>query len=309
MIAVFEQVLILFAFCLVGFLLSKTKVLNESHAGILSTLLIYVFSPCLAFNTFAQQMTKEILTEKLPLILISVGLLVFLIIMGKLGSRIIPVSCDYERKVNEYSITMPNVGYMGYPVALGVFGEAALLDCMLFTIPANIYINTYALNMLTESGKDKSKKLIFKIFNPPTIGLILGSIVGLFGLKLPSVVTSISSSASDCYATTAMLLTGIVISRYNIKELILDKTSYIVTAIRLVAIPAIICVLIKLLHLEIALIPAVVLFAMPCGMNTVVFPQLVGRDSKKGASLVLISTVLSMLTIPLCVYLLKNFLL
>jgi predicted permease len=83
-----------------------------------------------------------------------------------------------------------------------------------------------------------------------------------------------------------------------------NKKTYLIAAVRLVLAPLMIFGILKLCHLDFALTPAVMIYAMPCGMNSIIFPQLVGKDCRLGASTVLISTALSMLTIPLMLTLL-----
>ena len=79
-----------------------------------------------------------------------------------------------------------------------------------------------------------------------------------------------------------------------------------ICAVRIVLMPVLVWALVKLCGLTFALMPAVLLYAMPCGMNTIVFPKLVEKDCRLGAGTVLVSTALSMLTIPLCLYLLLS---
>lgn len=98
----------------------------------------------------------------------------------------------------------------------------------------------------------------------------------------------------------AMLITGLVIGRYDIKSLLLDKRSYLMAFLRLVAIPSTILTIIILLGApEELFILALVGFASPIGLNTIVFPAAYGGDTRPGASMVMISQILSVITIPL----------
>ena len=103
----------------------------------------------------------------------------------------------------------------------------------------------------------------------------------------------------------SMLLTGITVSQFRMKALIVNIRAYIVTAVRLVVVPVVLALLLRVVGLGFAVTAAVCIFAMPCGLNTIVYPQLVGEDFKNGASLALLSTAFSLITIPLCL----NFLL
>lgn len=299
MSVVFEQVLILFIFALTGFILCKSKLVTSDKTNLLSTLEVYVFLPCVAFNTFSQRFTVAYLQEKYPVLFISLALLVILVIGAKLLSHVM-VKDSYQRLVYRYSLTIPNYGYIGYALAQSVFGSDTLLDMMIFTLPLAVYTHSAGYAMLTNrsSGKDILKKLM----NPTIIATLLGAIVGISGLSIPSVLTDATQKAAACMSPVSMLLIGMVISQYDLKELLCHKHAYIISALRLLVIPVILFVLLKLIHLEIAIAPAILTYAMPCGANTIVFGKMTGQDCKTGASFTLISSVLALITIPLCLH-------
>ena len=305
--AIFGQVVILIAFCLTGYICCKTKLLNAEHSKPLSVLLVYVFFPCMSFNTFADKFNIGYLSTKWPLILISVGMLMVMVLFSKGMCKVLG-SKGYEKNVNEYSMAVANIGYMGYPLVKAVFGDDVLLDCMMFGLPLSIYIGTIGYNMLTAGQGQKS--IWEKIFTPSLIGILIGCAAGLFcsifSVSLPKTVHDIADMSGDCVAPVSMLLTGMAIAQFPVKQLLSNWKVYVICVVRLVLAPVLAWALIKLTGLHFALIPAVSLFAMPCGMNTIVYPKLVGQDCRLGAATVMISTLLSMLTIPLCLeFLLK----
>ena len=98
----------------------------------------------------------------------------------------------------------------------------------------------------------------------------------------------------------AMLITGLVIGGYNIKSLVTDKASYFMSFLRLIAIPVIILSIVAWAGGRNELIIlSLVAFAAPTGLNTIVFPAAYGGDTRPGASMVMISQLLSVITIPL----------
>ena len=299
MLAMFEQVFILVTFCVIGYILCKVKLVKPDQSKVLSVVLIYILFPLMSFKTFSGQFTVAYLQEKGFLLLVSLGLIPVVVIMAKLISRLLGGE-PYERNVNEYSMSMANIGYMGYPLAEAVYGTAGMLDCMMFGLPMTMYINTVGYNMLTAGNGQKS--LLQKIFTPSMFGILTGCFVGITGLKLPNTVFEIAKMGSDCVAPISMMLTGMAISQFNIKELLCNKKVYVICAVRLALMPVLVWVLVKLCGFTFALLPAVLLYAMPCGMNTIVFPKLVDKDCRLGAATVLISTIVSMVTIPICLY-------
>lgn len=295
----FEQVFILVTFCVIGYILCKVKLVKPDQSKVLSVVLIYILFPLMSFKTFSGQFTVAYLQEKGFLLLVSLGLIPVVVIMAKLISRLLGGE-PYERNVNEYSMSMANIGYMGYPLAEAVYGTAGMLDCMMFGLPMTMYINTVGYNMLTAGNGQKS--LLQKIFTPSMFGILTGCFVGITGLKLPNTVFEIAKMGSDCVAPISMMLTGMAISQFSIKELLCNKKVYVICAVRLALMPVLVWVLVKLCGFTFALLPAVLLYAMPCGMNTIVFPKLVDKDCRLGAATVLISTIVSMVTIPICLY-------
>ena len=208
MTVILEQVAVLIAFSLVGYLLAKGRIVQVAHGKTLSGLLVYVFSPCVSFSTFSAQFTKEYLTDKYPLILVSLGILLLLMVISHIISRKMP-GTDYERKVFEYSIIIPNFGYMGTALVGALYGQAVLLDCMLFALPLNMYCYTIGYSMLT--GTSGEKFTWKRIFTPPMIGMLLGCVVGLLNIPIPEFLSSAVEKGAACMGPVSMLLTGIAV--------------------------------------------------------------------------------------------------
>lgn len=186
---------------------------------------------------------------------------------------------------------------MGNAVVLGVFGEEILFDYMMFTLPMTFYVYSYG----TASLKPTTAKFSFKMFlNPICISMLLGALFGLLNIPLPSFLGSAVSSASACMSPLAMLLTGCVIGDYSLKKLAKDKKIYLASVLRLIVIPLIFIMILRLMKTDTAIIRvALCAVAMPLGLNTVVFPAAYGGDTTPGASMALISHLMSVITIPI----------
>lgn len=292
MLIIFKQVLILFSFAAAGFIIAKSKKIKTEHSPILSGLLVYVIAPFYVFQTFAERFTVKYISGNYEIILWSLGIVLFLGIVMAFVSKLFDKR-KYERDVYEYSLVVPNSGYMGYPMAEAVLGSVGLLNTMIFCLPLSIYIYTVGYSKLTKSGLS-----LKKILNPSMIAMFLGAVVGLFQIPVPSVAYSIMSKAGACMGPVSMLLAGIVVSEFNFKELLSEKRVYIITALRLFIIPVLIGLLTSSFSRTVTEV-AVLIYAMPCGLNTIVFPRLVGEDCRIGAGLALVSNILACLSIPI----------
>lgn len=294
---ILQQVGMMFIFILAGYLLGYKKLLDNTQTKILSVVLLYVVLPCNVFNTFSQQFTLAYLREKYVFILVGIALVIVTLAISKPMAKKL-AETPYESVLYRYALCMPNYGYMGYPVVSGIFGSAALMNFMLYVMPINIMTYIYFLPRMTKKESFSLKTLV----NPPIIGMVLGMIVGLTEIPVPSFISTVCSSAQGCLGPLGMLMTGITISMFPLKKLVDNKKTYLVTAYRMILLPAAIWLLLKPFCPEDLVRVAVLAYAMPCGMNTIVFPKLVGENNIVGASLPFVSTVICMLTLPVFLY-------
>ena len=294
MLAVFESSAILFIFITLGFILGKAKIVKNEHSQILSKLLVYVFLPCNVFKTFLNNFEPAKLKSGYEYIILSVIILVGMLIFAYFAAK--PFSKEsYERYIYEYSIIIPNYGYMGYALSELLLGEQGCLAFMIFSVPLSLYIHTYGYSRLT-----KKKFSLKSLIDPTIIATVLGIVAGLLSVSLPEVATEVITKASGCMAPVSMLLSGIVISGFSFKRILGQKKVYILTAIRLVAIPLVLLAVLKIFRVDVEMVKIAVLFyALPCGMNTIIFPRSVNENCEIGAGLALVATALSLVTLPI----------
>jgi predicted permease len=294
MLIVLEQVLILVFSAAAGYALCKAGKLDSAHARTLSALQVYIFLPCTLFNTYSTHFTIPYIREKYTLLLTSFVMLLFMVVLGVVLARVVTKQ-PYLRSVYRYSLTVSNYGGFGYPLISALYGSLMLQNCMLFSIPISLYTYTAGYAELTKTGFS-----LKRLLNPVMTAILLGAAVGLTGLKLPAFVTGVVSKFAACMAPVGMLTVGMVVSEFDLLRLLKNKKNYLIIALRLLVIPCAAVGILKLLKLEECVIPALMMYAMPCGMNTIIFPRLVGEDCETGAALTLISSVLACLTIPFC---------
>ncbi|MEE0928621.1 MAG: AEC family transporter [Acutalibacteraceae bacterium] len=298
MLEVLKQVGILFAFMAAGFLLSKIGLVKADQSKILSTLVVYVFLPCNIFKTYAANFTIAYITEKYLLLLVGLAITIALMIIGRFGA--IPLTkSKYERGIYEYSLIVPNSGYIGYPLteslmAKGLLSNTALLNLMVFGIPISLYIYTVGYCRLT-----KASFTLKNLMNPIMITTFAGMIAGLVSLPIPEVINSALTTSSSCMGPVAMLLAGITLSQYDFAPLFKKPAVHITVVATMLVVPICLALLLPILGVpkEVTQI-AVLYFSLPCGMNTIVFPKLVGENCEIGVSLALLSNLIACISIP-----------
>lgn len=296
--ALFEQLFVLYLFIFLGWLLGKLKKDAAEKSNILSFLLVNLFFPCKLFLNYAKNFTVSYIRENYLTLFISTGILLVLVLMGQLLSRLL-TRHSYERKVYSYNTSITNYAYFGYVLVEQVFGSAALNNMMVFCIPPALYCYTFGVSMLMDR-----KVSLKSLLNTITVSIALGIVWGLLQLPLPNVVKTVMTNASGCVGPVSMVLVGLALSSFSAKDLMPNWSTVLFCLLRLLLVPLVVFGICKglgaIMPLPAAVYPSAVLMAcMPCGLNPVVFPRLIGQDCRLGAKLILLSSILSCATIPL----------
>ncbi len=293
-----NQMLVLFIFMALGYFLNKKGILPTNASVIISRLETNVLVPCLVFNTFYNYCTIKNMSEKWLYIVYGIAIMIVSIIIGVFLAKLFAKD-DYLQKIYTYSFAVANFSFMGNAVVLGIFGESVLFDYMIFTLPLCLYV--YSFGTASLIPKKDNKKFSFKVFlNPICISMFLGAIVGLSGLQLPKFLLTSISQAGACMSPLAMILTGFIVANYSLKTLASKKIIYLASVLRLIVLPVLFVLVLKVLKTDSTIIMLTLCAtAMPLGLNTVVFPAAYGGDTTPGASMALISHLMSIITIPI----------
>ena len=301
--ALIKQLLVLYIFIIAGVILGRWRKDMAGKSSLLSFLTVNLLLPCKMFLNFSRNFTVSYLQNNYITVFISLGFLCLLLLLGGLTGKLLSREDGYGQKVYQYSVTVSNYAYFGYVLMENTFGPAALNDMMVFCLPFALYCYTFGVALLMD------KKVSFKaLCNPTTIAIAVGIVFGLTGLQLPEVVTTVASSASGAMGPVTMLLVGLVLSGFTLKELLPNWQAWAFSAIKLLVVPAIVFGICKVLALVMTLPAsvypvAVFTAAMPCGLNPVIYPTPVGKDCTRGATLIPLTAILSCATIPLWLYL------
>ncbi len=305
-----SQMLTIFLLIMAGYALRKKHILPEESHLTLSRLETYILVPALNIINWTKNCNTQTLRENSVLILYGAAIIVVAVAIAyPLAAAFVRKAKtpeeQYQRNIYKYAMTFGNYGFVGNFLVLGVWGDEMFFKYSMLTICMAFVCSSWGLIILIPKGQGKVvsfKNMIRTIFTPPIIGLLIGMVLGLLNLNayVPSFVTSALDNASKCMGPIAMLLAGFVIGGYNLKSLLVNKKVYVATIFRLILIPAFIVMGLKLLGAsDTVLSLALIALATPFGMNTIVYPAAYGGDFRTGASMTMISSTISVVTIPL----------
>lgn len=302
------QVLVLLA---IGFLFNKAKLIPKSAETVLSRLVTMLFVPALTFYANMMECKIDQLGEYGILVLVGAAFCVGSTLLSYPMSRIFSKENGYHRGVYRYALTMPNTSGVGIPLMMAFFGTAGVFQFQLVQFAANILTYSWGMVQLQPShGKTSFWTNFKKCFNLQFFAMAIGMILGAFGAKewMPSPVVQLTDSLGNCYVPVALFLTGYSLADYPLSSVFVNAKYYLYTAWRLVAMPLIYLAILLVFKAPLMLATMIgITYACPCGMNVVIFPAAYGEECRDGASMVLLSTIVSLVTVPL-IYMLTNML-
>lgn len=317
------QMIFLFAFIVLGFVLAKTKYLPASAASILSKLENMIFIPALVLGTFITNFTVSSLSSAWKILLFSLLLELAVIVISIFVSKLCAKD-KYTQNIYTYGLCFSNFGFMGNAIVAALFPEI-FTEYILFTLPlwSLIYVwGAPSLLMGSESEKKTVASRLKAFVNPMFICMIVGMVIGITGIGTADLsavpvldgvrgsILDIIDVAGDCMSPIAMLLSGITLGSMDLSGTLKRKSIYAVSALRLLVYPLVAIGIFWFFPNcpEIFVICTVCSLAMPLGLNTIVIPSAYGKDTSTAAGMALVSHVLSVVTIPV-IFLLKTLIL
>lgn len=296
--------LILLLMIVLGYIGGKTKVMSIESNKPLSMLVNCITNPCGVLNSAlcAQHVLSN--GEVLKLIGITVLMYIGLILMAQLVPKLLRVPVDQEGAY-KYMVVFSNVGYMGMPVVRAVFGEEATFCVSIFIMVFYLFIYTYGIGLI--QGKGKGTGIAWKsMITPMTVCSLVGIIGYLAGVHVEGVVADTLSTVSKVTTPCAMLIMGCALAAIPLKTVFLNWRVYIVALLKLLVIPVTVFLCLRGgMGDSMILGVVVIVMAMPIATNFTMLSAQYGADQKLAASSVFLTTLLSVITIPILAGILK----
>ena len=279
----------LFALVAVGFFAKRVHMVGREGQKNLTDLVINIVLPCNIITSFMIDPDAGLYKEMLAVLLISLGIQIFCVILGHFIFR--GQNEDHRRSLR-YATICSNAGFLGNPIAEGVYGELGLMYASIYLIPQRIMM--WSEGIAIYSGEKDIKGTIKKVLTHPcVVSCAAGIILMVTGIKLPDVILQPIQTIGRCTTALSMLVVGMILSEINLKS-ILDKTVVEFTILRLVLIPLVVYLICLLLPISRTVLGvSVLLAAMPAGTTTSMLAAKYNRDPAFATKLVIFSTLCS----------------
>ena len=296
-INVFSQVVILLVLISVGFTLTKAKILTEFGVKSMTEMVLLLVTPCVIIKSFTRQFSVDTLKN----LIISATIALFAHITFIILSRILIKSSNISsQKVLQFGIIFSNCGYMSIPLQQAILGDEGVFYGSAYIAMFNLFIWSYGLLLMSGDKKTLSPKKL--ILNPGLIGVAIGLIIFLFSIPLPKIIFEPVSYIASLNTPLPMIIIGYHLANSNILAGLKDIRVYYACLLKLIIFPLIAFGIMYACGIRgLMLVSSVISCCAPTAAITTMFSSKYNCDTSLSVNLVSISTILSLITIPIIV--------
>ena len=288
-----RQITIMALLAAVGVYLSRKGFLSAQGTKDLGAILLRVIIPCVIVKSYITEFSRERLLE----LALSAGLALIGFILAMVISYLV---FGKRRRLENFAAAFCNAGFIGIPLAQAIIGEEGVFYIAASVALLNLFQWTYGVYIMTDRKDAISVRTIAK--NPVVIAIVIGVVLFVSRIPVPGIITSTLGYIAGMNTPVAMILMGTYLAKLPLKKL-LDKRAFGCVLFRIVIIPAVILLVFWVLpvtNVDIAL-AAFLAAATPVGANICVFAQQYDCDYEFSVVTVCLSTLLSVVTVPLLV--------
>lgn len=310
--AFFNMIITMFIVLIVGFVLGKTKIIDEISSKGLSKLIVMVAQPALIIGSIT---SKRYSPDNLKLALLGVGLSLLMHCVIALIARLLCMKIKNfdERKITEFALVFGNTGFLGIPLFDALLPENGGFVASFFIVGFNVLLWIIGLGIIAR-GREDIRLTPKKIFiNKGTIASLIGFIIFIIpaipackDFALPSFIDKSIGYISGLCTPISMLLAGALIARKSLKSIFATAKIYYLLALRLILVPIIFCFLLKIISFsDFWVVFLTVALGLPSATSTITFAEVFDTSPEYAAQCVGATTLFSIATMP-CVVLLAK---
>lgn len=297
-LTVASQVLTLFLLIGVGVVCAKVKLLSDGAVKALANLVLYIATPCVIVKSCIREFDPAMLWGFLTVIAVAAVTHGLLILLAKVVFR------DREedrRRVFRVATVFSNAGYMAIPLQQAILGDVGVFYCAAYVIVFNVFLWTYGLAEMSGESRLSVKKILL---NPGVIGVVVGLLLFVLPIPVPALVVDGIGHLAALNTPVPMLIVGYYLAQTDLLAALKDGRSWLCMALRLVAAPAVALGGLLLCGVRGDLLTScMICIATPVATACTMFATRFDRNPRLSVNLVSLSTLLSVVTLPLMVVL------
>lgn len=298
-----EVMVVLFIIVIFGYVACKLGYMGDKFDKKLSSIVVDITCPLLVLSSV---MGDELPDRTLILPLLGVGFLTYilLLVFGFWVPRLITKNHDDQGMIG-FALMFANVGFIGYPIVSSIFGPHAVFYAALLNMPNTFFIFTAGVMLI--KGEYSLKQFNPKVLvSPAMLGAFLAAIIVALGIHTPDIIARPVTMVGNITVPAALMIIGSSMAKLPIREIIGSPKVYITALLRLTIVPLSIYFLFKACEVS-DLVNNIntVVIAMPVASFGTMFCLKYGRNPSLITETTFITTLGSIITIPLITLLFK----
>ena len=301
-ILLMQQIVQLFLMIFMGYLIVKTGLVRDDDSKVLSKIILYLIVPCVIINAFQVDYTTDTVKGLLIAFAASVMTQVILLVVISVAGKLLHLN-----EVEVASVYYSNSGNLIVPIVTFILGQEWVLYGCVFMSVQLVFLWTHCKKIISREASYDWKKIILNI---NMLSIFIGVILFFTGIRLPEIIGNTLASVGTMIGPASMIVTGMLFAGMNLKQIFANKRVYFITFLRLIVVPLIALVLIKLSNLasfsadgnKIMLIVFLAIIT-PSASTVTQMCQVYGNDSRYASAINVMTTLLSIITMPVMVML------
>mgnify|MGYP004561711773 CR=1 FL=1 len=291
-----QQMGILFVYMMIGYVACKKEYFDQEFGKKLSWLVVNVANPMLAISAVVNNEEQIAKKDFYVTVLLAICFYAFFLILAQILPRLIGVQKS-DIGVYKMMTTFNNIGFMGFPVIAAAYGNGALIYAVPFSIMFNILCYTWGIQTLCGGGEKGNWK---RIINIGTISGIISIVLFFMQIPVPKMICSLSAGLSNLTGPLSMLVIGISIAAMELKDLFTDVKLLKFAFIKLLVVPVAAMLLVcRVIDNQLICEVFLVMMATPAASMCAMLSQQYGGDYELAAKGVALTTILSVVTMPI----------
>lgn len=295
-----QQVGVLFALILVGYVCRKTNFLSQEFVKGCVDLLLLIVTPCLIVHVFERPFSRAALANLGFALATAVSAHLVGIALAELFFR---NSDELRRGVLKFATVFSNAGFMAIPLEYALLGADGAFYGAVYVVVFNLLCWTYGLRTMCGHLRDMNRRILF--VNPGTIGLAVGLPLFLCSISLPPLLHDPINHMANLNTPLAMVIIGFYLADAKFAAYFRCRSAIFASLLRLVVVPGLVLAGLAAVRgfgmdptMAIALTASA---SAPVAAMDTMFAAKFGRDVDVSVGLVAVTTILSIVTMPLMV--------
>lgn len=305
-----DLAIIMFLLILVGYICRKFKIVDENFGKSLSVFIFNIVFPAIVINSMSIKFEQKDLRNSIILIIISIATMFIMYLIGRI-TRFMTGKKDSMAKIFTFALMFPNFTFMAFPIMETLFPDKGLFYISMYTIPTRFAIYVLGPLLMKPDDDSNSKMKLVKeglkaLITPPVIAIPIGFLLYFTGIKLPMPISETIAHFARVATPMGMVVSGIMIAEASIKNILGEARIYLLILLRLFVAPLLIFFVLLPFNLDPVILKISVLYcALPVASSTTIFALQYKGNATQAAGSVFMTTIFSMLTVPLCAYILE----